>query len=169
MEIANVPREWPPRSESGEIAFAQSPVPDACLCSAARMLSRYVSRPLDRFLAAHGISITEFQIMVALQEGPARALALARRLRLDPGNVGRALARLEERGVVRRALPWRFTEWLLEPAGAMHLEVLEPGWIAVNDEVHWLLEGGEFPRSLVRVVDRLRFPVSREHQGWSSD
>jgi len=153
----------------GEIAFAQSPLPDACLCSAARMLSRYVSRPLDRFLAGHGISITEFQIMVALQESPARALALARRLRLDPGNVGRALARLEERGVVRRALRWRFTDWILEPAGAMHLELLDPGWIAVNDEVHWHLERGEFARSLVRVVDRLHYPVPKQHEGWSSD
>ena len=69
---------------------------------------------------------------------------------------------------MRRALPWRFTDWLLEPAGAMHLEVLEPGWIAVNDELLYLLEG-EFPKSLVRVVDRLRYPVPEEHPGWSSD
>ena len=70
---------------------------------------------------------------------------------------------------MRRALPWRFTDWLLEPAGAMHLEVLEPGWIAVNDELLCLLEGREFPKSLVRVVDRLRYPVPEEHPGWSSD
>ena len=43
------------------------------------------------------------------------------------------------------------------------------GWTAVNDEVRWLLEGGEFPKSLVRVVDHLRYPVPGEHPGWSSD
>ena len=101
------------------------------------MLSRIVSRPLDRFLAARGITITEFQIMVGLPGvPPARWL---RQPASGPRERGRALARLDERGVVRRALPWRFTDWLLEPAGAMHLEVLEPGWIAVNDELRWLL------------------------------
>jgi hypothetical protein len=132
------------------------------------MLSRYVSRPLDRFLAGHGLTITEFQIMVILQEGPARALPLACRLRLDPGHISRALARLEDRGIARRALPWRFTEWILKPAGAMHLELLEPGWLAVNEEMNWAL-GPELPKSLVRVVDSLRYPVRQEHQGWSTD
>ncbi|RPH65427.1 MAG: MarR family transcriptional regulator [Myxococcaceae bacterium] len=150
----------------GELGFAESPIPDPCLCSAARMLSRYVSRPLERLLAGHGITITEFQLMVALQEGPARALHLARRLRLDPGPTGRALARLAERGVVRRALPWRFTEWILEHEGAMHLELLEPAWVDVNRTLHDAL-GSELPKSLVRVVDHLWYPVPREHQGWS--
>lgn len=130
------------------------------------MLSRYVSRPLDRFLAGHGVSITEFQLMLTLRERPARALALARRLRLDPGPTGRALARLEERGQARRAAPWRFTEWMLEPAGAAHLELLEPGWVDVNSTVRWHL-GADLPRALVRVVDQLQYPVPREHQGWS--
>ena len=142
----------------GELGFAESPIPDPCLCSAARMLSRYVSRPLERLLAGHGITITEFQLMVALHGGPARALHLARRLRLDPGPT--------ERGVVRRALPWRFTEWILEHEGAMHLELLEPAWVDVNRTLHDAL-GSELPKSLVRVVDHLWYPVPREHQGWS--
>ncbi len=132
------------------------------------MLSRYVSRPLDRFLAGHGLTITEFQIMVVLQDGPARVLPLACRLRLDPGHISRGLARLEQRGIVRRALPWRLAEWVLEPAGAMHLDLLEPGWLGVNHDVHWIL-GPELPRSLVPVVDSLRYPVRRRHQGWSDD
>ena len=150
----------------GELGFEGSSIPDACLCSAARMLSRYASRPLDRFLAGHGITITEFQLMVALQERPARTLELARRLRLDPGPTGRALARLEERGVVRRALPWRFTQWLLEPTGAMHMQILEPAWVELNAALDRVL-GSELPRSLVRVVDHLRYSVPRERQGWS--
>lgn len=150
----------------GELGFAGSNPPDACLCSAARMLSRYASRPLERFLAGHGLTITEFQLMVALQEGPARALPLSRRLRLDPGPTGRALARLAEKGAVRRALPWRFAEWILEREGAMHLELLEPGWLDINRTLHDQL-GSELSSALIRVVDGLWYPMPREHQGWS--
>jgi hypothetical protein len=48
----------------------------------------------------------------------------------------------------------------------MHLELLEPGWVEVNQRVHDAL-GSELPMSLVRVVDDLRYPVPPEHQGWS--
>src|SRR5262245_26907743 len=37
-----------------------------------------------------------------------------------------ALARLRERELVRQPLPWRFSEWVLEPAGELQLELLEP-------------------------------------------
>jgi hypothetical protein len=106
--------------------------------------------------------------MVILSERPARALELARRLRLDPGPISRTLARLEEQGVVRRASPSRFTEWNLEPEGAMRLELLDIGWVGVNESVRSQL-GDQLPSSLVRVVDHLRYPVPREHQGWSDD
>jgi DNA-binding MarR family transcriptional regulator len=130
------------------------------------MLSRYASRPLDRMLAGHGITLTEFQLMVILRDAPARAVELARRLRLDPGPTARALLRLEERGVVRRATRWRYSEWVLAPEGAMHLELLEPGWIDLNAALHWNL-GAELPRALVHVIDHLHDPIPREHQGWS--
>ncbi len=150
----------------GALDATWSRIPDACLCSAARMLSRYASRSLDRMLAGHGISLTEFQLMVILRDAPARAVELARRLRLDPGPTGRALLRLEERGVVQRATRWRFSEWVLAPEGAMHLELLEPGWIDLNAALHWSL-GAELPRALVHVIDHLQHPIPREHQGWS--
>ena len=130
------------------------------------MVSRYATRPMERMLAGHGLSVTEFQLMVTLRDGPARALELARRLRLDPGPTGRALTRLEERGVVRRPLRWRFAEWVLEPQGAMHLELLEPCWVELNMALHREL-GPDLPDALIRLVDRLPGPVPREHQGWS--
>jgi len=148
--------------------LAPSPLPDACLCSATRILSRYLSRPLNRFLAGFGITITEFQLMVVLQEGPARALALARRLHLDPAPTGRALARLREQGLVRQALPRRFSEWILESAGAIYLELLEPGWVGLNQDVHVIL-GSERSTCLVRFVDQLRYPVPSKHEGWFMD
>jgi DNA-binding MarR family transcriptional regulator len=130
------------------------------------MLSRYASGRLDRVLAGHGLTFTEFQLMVALrEEGSARAQALARRLRLDPGPTGRSLARLEDRGVVRRPQRWRFSEWNLEPAGALHLEVLELVWNAVNESLHSEF-GPELVRAAVRGVDRLPTWVPREKRGW---
>jgi len=151
----------------GERDSSGSTLPDACLCSAARLLSRFVSRPLDRCLAGQGLTITEFQVMVLLRDHPARAFELSRRLRLDPAPISRALTRLADRELIRRAFPWRFTEWILEPAGHFHLELMEPAWVGVNEEVRRQL--GDLPPLLVRVVDRLQYPLPREHQGWSDD
>jgi len=99
------------------------------------------------------------------EEGPAGTFALARRLRLDPGPTGRSLARLEGRGVVSRPQRWRFSAWVLEPAGTMHLELLEPIWHAVDETLR-----SEFGRALVtalvREVDRLPAWVPREGRGW---
>jgi DNA-binding MarR family transcriptional regulator len=131
------------------------------------MLSRYASSRLDRVLAGHGITLTEFQLMLTLwKEGPARVLPLARRLRLDPGPTGRSLARLEERGVVRRPQRWRFSEWVLERSGAMHLELLEPIWHEVDGSLRWEF-GRELVAALVRAVDRLPTWVPRQRRGWS--
>ncbi len=106
--------------------------------------------------------------MVVLKENPARTVPLARRLRLDAPPVGRALARLEERGIVRRAFRSRFSEWMLEPEGVMHLELLEFGWVDVNRALCKLL-GSVLSEVLVRGVDGLRYPVPEKHQGWSTD
>ena len=143
-----------------------SEIPDACVCTALRMLSRYASRRLDRVLAGHGLTLTEFQLMLTLwEEGPARVLALARRLRLDPGPTGRSLARLEQREVVSRPQRWRFSEWVLEPAGAMHLELLEPIWHDVDETLRFEF-GPELVRALLRAVDRLPAWFPREGRGW---
>ena len=130
------------------------------------MLSRHASRRLDRVLAGHGITLTEFQLMLTLwEEGPTRVLALARRLRLDPGPTGRSLARLEERGVVRRTERWRFSEWILEVPGVMHLELLEPIWRGVDGTLRTEF-GPELVSALVRGVDRLPPWIAREGRGW---
>ena len=99
------------------------------------------------------------------EEGPARVLVLARRLRLDPGPTGRSLARLEERGVVRRSERWRFSEWVLKPAGAMHLELLELIWHDVDESLRSEF-GPALISAVVHAVDRLPAWVPREGRGW---
>jgi len=130
------------------------------------MLSRYASGKLDRVLAGHGLTPTEFQLMLMLSaEGPLRTLALARRLRLDPALVGRSLARLEQRGVVRRPQRWRYSEWVLEREGAIHLEVLEPIWHEVDASLRSEL-GLVFARAVICAAERLPRWVPRERRGW---
>jgi hypothetical protein len=130
------------------------------------MLSRYASGELYRALAPHGLSMTEAQLMMALwEEGPARTHALARRLWLDAGPTSRSLARLEERGVVRRQERWRFSEWVLERAGAIHLEVLELVWQDVDRGLRAELGPG-FATAAVRIAERLPPRVSHEGPSW---
>ena len=79
----------------GAIDLSGSSSADTCVCTSLRMLSRYASNQLDRVVAGDGITLTEFQVMLTLwREGPARVLALARRLRLDPHSIGHSLMRL---------------------------------------------------------------------------
>jgi len=129
------------------------------------MLSRYASRQLDQTLAGQGLTLTQFQLMLTLrEEGPARVVALARRLRLDPGPTGRSLARLENEGIVSRSERWRFSEWALHPIGVAHLEVLEPIWHDLDRSLRSEL-GPDLVRALVREVDRLPAWVPCE-AGW---
>lgn len=76
---------------AGDIDPPSSDGPDACICAATRMLSRLVTSPLERMLNGHGLTLTEFQLLVKLCAAPASAFELAHRLRLDPAPVGRAL------------------------------------------------------------------------------
>ena len=153
---------------AGAIEASWSELPDACVCTALRMLTRFASRPLERMLAGHGLSMTEFQLMVTSRGGPASALELARRLRLDPAPVGRSLGRMRDRGVARRASSRRLAPWALTEEGERHLEVLEPGWREVDASLRWIL-GPEIVNPVIRVVDGLPNPIPREGRGWSDD
>jgi len=132
------------------------------------MLARLVTRPLERMLAGHGVTLTEFQLMVKLNSGPASAIELARRLRLDPAPVGRALNRMRERGVAVRRSSHRFARWSLTDEGRCHLEVLDPLWKEVNAETREAV-GRDLASQIVRYVDEEPGPPRREHCGWTDD
>ena len=153
---------------AGDIDPPRSDAPDGCVCAAVRMLARLVTRPLERMLAGHGLTLTEFQLMVKLHAGPASAIELARRLRLDPAPVGRSLNRMQERGVAVRRSSHRFARWLLTDEGRIHLEVLDPFWKEVNAEIREAL-GRELASQIVRYVDTEPGPRPREHRGWTDD
>jgi len=153
---------------AGDIDPPRSDAPDGCVCGAVRMLTRLVTRPLERMLAGHGLTLTEFQLMVKLHAGPASAIELARRLRLDPAPVGRSLNRMRERGLAVRRSSYRFARWWLTDSATTHLEVLDPLWKDVNAEIRGAL-GGDLASQIIRYVDAEPGPRPREHRGWTDD
>jgi hypothetical protein len=56
-------------------------------------------------------------------------------------------------------------EWLLEPSGALHLELLEPMWHEVDESLRCELGPGLLS-AVVGAVDRLPAWVPREGRGW---
>jgi DNA-binding MarR family transcriptional regulator len=143
---------------------------DACVASALRMLARLVGRDLNRLLATHGMSFTEFQLTALLGGGALSGVELARRLRLDPAPVNRALGRLRDRGMVERLGVRRMARWALTPEAVAGLEVLEPLWEAVNARTQSTL-GADLIRAVVRQVDDWLALPPRPHGqvGWFDD
>jgi len=151
-----------------DIDAPPSGAPDGCVCAAVRMLARQVTRPLERMLAGHGLTLTELQLMVKLHSAPGSAIELAHRLRLDPAPVGRSLKRMRERGLAVRASHRRFAPWSLTDEARLHLEVLDPLWNEMNAVTREAL-GGDVSSRIVRHVDAAPGPRPREHRGWVDD
>jgi len=117
-------------------------------------------------LAGHGLTLTEFQIMVTLHESPTSGLGLTRRLRIHAAPVSRALARLRERGMVTRASSKRLARWSLTDSARMHLEVLDLLWREVDATTRGAL-GQELADQVIALVDHLPKTLPPEHPGWS--
>lgn len=132
------------------------------------MFARLVTNRFDRMLAGHGITPTEFQLMVKLYSAPASAIELAHRLRIDPAPVGRSLKRMDERGLAVRASRRRFAFWSLTRECRLVLEVIDLEWGDMNSAIRREL-GGELANRIVHYVDTQRSPPPREHRGWTDD
>jgi len=153
---------------AGEWDSSLSRIPDACVCTALRMLTRFVTRPMERMLAGFGFTLTEFQILVTLHESPRSALAITRRLRLHAAPVSRALARLREREMVARASGRRFAPWALSGSGRKYLEILDLVWEEVDRTTRDAL-GPELVQRVIALVDELPKTLPPEHPGWSDE
>jgi DNA-binding MarR family transcriptional regulator len=129
------------------------------------MLTRFVTRPMERMLAGFGFTLTEFQILVTLHESPRSALAITRRLRLPAAPVSRALARLREREMVARASSRRFAPWALTGSARKYLEILDLVWSDVDRTTREAL-GPQFVQRVIALVDELPKTLPPEHPGW---
>lgn len=120
----------------------------------------------ERGMRAQGLTLTSYEIMVRLSEADGRRLRmseLAERSRSSPSRLSHAVARLEERGYVRREgyeADRRGQVCVLTDAGYAALAAAAPGH--VSDVREALLDGlsadefrtlGELCRQVVRHLD----------------
>ena len=76
---------------------------DLCLGYRSRMASRAVTRLFDQRMAATGLRITQFGVLVAVDQNPNSSLAaIACQLDLEPSTLVRNLDVLQKRGLIAR-------------------------------------------------------------------
>ncbi len=129
------------------------------------VLSRRVSRGLARrFEQRFGISIPEWRCLAVLaRRGPRGAGDLAERTWLDKVQVSRAVARLNDRGLVERAVDpkdRRAVRLSITPAGAALFEEVAAVARAWEEELASALGLSE-RRTLDRVLDKLDVALAR--------
>ncbi len=72
-----------------------------CICARLRRTTRRVSQIYDRHLEPHGLTISQFGVMVQVRVSDAPSIGqLAERMVMDPTTLTRALRPLERRGLL---------------------------------------------------------------------
>ena len=131
------------------------PAEVACVCAAARMAARALTRVYDRALDPAGIRTSQFSILARLlEEGPLSVTHLAGRLAMDRTTLARDLRPLERRGLVSVTVgsDRRVRMAALTAAGHRLVDEVRPLWKEVQRDVR-----GELGDDRVaRLMDELR-------------
>ncbi len=123
-----------------------------------RRLASHVERELRRELAAEGIEVWEFEVLLALHRAPGQQLgagALLRGSQVTAGAITNRVTRLEKQGWVRRDIDpadRRQVLVTLTPAGQRHAERI----LAINTSAERRLLGQAGPAAIRRMGDDLR-------------
>ena len=123
-----------------------------------RRLANHVERELRRELAAEGIEVWEFEVLLALYRAPGQQLsagALLRGSQVTAGAITNRVARLEKQGWVRRDIDpadRRQVLVTLTPAGQRHAEKI----LAINTTAEQRLLGQADPAAIQRMSEDLR-------------
>ena len=123
-----------------------------------RRLANHVERELRRELAAEGIEVWEFEVLLALRRAPGQRLsagALLRGSQVTAGAITNRVARLERRGWVRRDVDpedRRQVLVTLTEAGQRHADEI----LAVHTTAERRLLGRADPAALERMCEDLR-------------
>ena len=131
------------------------PAEVACVCAAARMAARSLTRVYDRALEPAGIRTPQFSILARLlEEGPLSVTHLAGRLAMDRTTLARDLRPLERRGLVSVSVgrDRRVRMAALTPAGHRLVDDVRPVWKQVQRDVRRQLG----PDHVARLMDELR-------------
>jgi DNA-binding MarR family transcriptional regulator len=127
----------------------------ACVCAAARMAARALTRVYDRALEPAGIRTGQFSILARLlEEGPLSVTHLAGRLAMDRTTLSRDLRPLERRGLVSVTVgsDRRVRIAALTAAGHRLVDEVRPLWKEVQRDVR-----GELGDDRVaRLMEELR-------------
>jgi DNA-binding MarR family transcriptional regulator len=123
-----------------------------------RRLANHVERELRRELAAEGIEVWEFEVLLALRRAPGQQLgagALLRGSQVTAGAITNRVARLEKQGWVRRDIDpadRRQVLVTLTPAGQRHADKI----LAINTTAEQRLLGQADPPAIRRMSEDLR-------------
>jgi DNA-binding MarR family transcriptional regulator len=131
------------------------PAEVACVCAAARMAARSLTRVYDRALEPAGIRTTQFSILARLfEEGPLSVTHLAGRLAMDRTTLARDLRPLERRGLVSVSVgvDRRVRIAALTAEGRRLVDDVRPLWKTVQREVRAELGADR----VARLMDELR-------------
>ncbi len=113
-----------------------------CACARLRRASRVVTRLYNRELRADGIEITQFTVLMALdQTGEIAQGELGKLLGLDSTTLTRMLRLLERRAWVGREIGTdrRQHLWRLTPAGLKRLNESRPHWERAQERLRVVL------------------------------
>jgi DNA-binding MarR family transcriptional regulator len=123
-----------------------------------RRLANHVERELRRELAAEGIEVWEFEVLLALHRAPGQQLsagALLRGSQVTAGAITNRVARLEKQGWVRRDIDpadRRHVLVTLTPAGQQHAEKI----LTIKTTAEQRLLGQAEPAAILRMCEDLR-------------
>ena len=140
----NVPEPW------------RDPILGACACSQLRRTSRAVSALYDGFLAAAGLTVTQYAVLVTIARGDAvTKTSLAERLGMDRTTLTRNLRPLERDGLVRDKAGADRREHLVELTDE-GLSRLEAGYACWNEAQARFLNifGNSNLKNLKRLLKR---------------
>jgi DNA-binding MarR family transcriptional regulator len=131
------------------------PAEVACVCAAARMAARSLTRVYDRALEPAGIRTSQFSILARLlEEGPLSVTHLAGRLAMDRTTLARDLRPLERRGLVAVSVGTdrRVRMAALTAAGRRLVDEVRPLWREAQRDVRAQLGADR----VTRLMDELR-------------
>ncbi len=127
-----------------------------CLAQRVRQVGRVVSALYEKELRPAGVTVAQFNLLVALACGLRSAKELCERLQLEKSTVSRNLERMAGLGWVgsRPAGDGRSAELELTAAGRARLRAAHPGWKRAQAATRALLGSGALQRldGLARAV-----------------
>ena len=138
---------------------SEQEVRENCAALRARMAARKLTRSYDKALRPVGLKITQFTLLIAVEEGSVKSLtALADMLALERSSLVRNVKLLEDEGLIEaapsgegRSLGLRLTK-----QGRKKLTQALPLWRRAQDEVEGAL-GASWPtvkKSLHQLIEK---------------